>query len=56
MRDGGRYVFARARRDRVMKNANVAVASTKSHGSKVRGWLRSNCPDEPPGVPGDRFV
>ena len=39
-----------------MKIANVAARSMKSHGSKVRGGLRNNCPDEPPGVPGNRFV
>ena len=39
-----------------MKIENVAVRGMKSHGSKVRGWLWNNCPDEPPGVPGDRLV
>ena len=39
-----------------MKIATVTVRSMKSHGSKVHGWLRDNCPDEPPGVPGDCIV
>ena len=39
-----------------MKIANVAVRSMTSDGSNVRGWLRSNCLDESPGVPGDLFV
>ena len=52
-REGQGAVRLRARRhDQVMKIANVAVRSMKSHGSKVRDWLRNNCPDEPPGVRG----
>ena len=39
-----------------MKIADVAVRGMKSHGAKVCGWLRNDCPDESPGVPGDRFV
>ena len=56
-REGQGAVRPRARRHgQVMKIANVAARGMKSHGSKVRDWLRNNCPDEPPGVPGDRFV
>ena len=56
-REGQGAVRPRTRRhDQVMKIANVAVRSMKSHGSKVRDWLRTNCPDEPPGVPGARLV
>ena len=55
-REGQGAVRSRPRRhDQVMKIANAAVRSMKSHGSKVRDWLRNNCPDEPPGVPGDRL-
>ena len=45
-REGQGAVRSRPRRhDQVMKIATEAVRSMKSHGSKVRGWLRNNRPD-----------